>query len=71
MEIPKLGVELELQPLAYATVTAMWDLSHVCNLPHGSQQLQILNPLIKAWDQTCILMDTSHIHFHCAMAGTS
>ena len=31
MEVPRLGVELELQLPAYATVTAMWDLSHVSN----------------------------------------
>ena len=25
MEVPRLGVELELQPLAYTTATATWD----------------------------------------------
>ena len=45
MEVPRLGVELELQPLAYATATAMQDPSHVCNLHHSSWQCQILNPL--------------------------
>ena len=33
MEVPSLGVESELQPLAYATATAMPDPSQVCNLP--------------------------------------
>ena len=28
VEVPRLGVELELQLLAYATATAMWDVSH-------------------------------------------
>ena len=46
MEIPRLGVESEL--LAYATATAMPDLSHVCNLQHRSQQCQSLNPLSEA-----------------------
>ena len=30
MEIPRLGVESELQPLAYPTATVTSDLSHVC-----------------------------------------
>ena len=33
----------------------------ICNLHHSSQQHQILNPLSKATDQTCILMDTSQV----------
>ena len=45
MEGPSLGVESELQLPAYATATAMPDLSHVCDLYHSSQQHQILNPL--------------------------
>ena len=47
-----LGVESELQVLAYTTATtAMPDLSHICNLHHSSQQCLILNPLSKARDQ--------------------
>ena len=42
MEVPRLGAELELQPPAYTTVTAMWDLHH------SSQQHHILNPLVEA-----------------------
>ena len=49
MEVPRLGVELELQ-LAYATATATRDLSHVCNLHHSSWQRRILNLLSKARD---------------------
>ena len=47
MEVPSLGVELELQLLAYATATAMHgcDLSCVCNLHYSSWQHWILNPL--------------------------
>ena len=58
MEVPRLGVELELQLLAYTTATAMPDLSHIFNLCHILQQRQILNPLSEAVDPTCILMDT-------------
>ena len=61
MEVPKLGVELELQVLAYTTATATQDPSHICNLHHNSEQCQILNPLSKARDRTHILMDTSQI----------
>ena len=57
-------------PLAYTTATAMPDLSHVHNLHHSSQQHQILNPLSKARDQTCILMDASQVRFHLATMGT-
>ena len=32
MEVPRLEVTLELQPLPYTTATAMWDPSYVCNL---------------------------------------
>ena len=32
MEIPRLGVESDLQLLTYTTATAMQDLSHVCDL---------------------------------------
>ena len=59
MEVPGLGVELDLQPPAYATATAMPDLSHVFYLHHSSWQHRILNPLREARDQTRILMDTS------------
>ena len=42
MEVLRLGVELELQLLAYATATATWDLSCVCDLYHSSWQCWIL-----------------------------
>ena len=35
---------------------------------HGNARS--FNPLSKARDQTCVLMDTSLIHFHCATMGT-
>ena len=37
MEVPRLGVESELQLPATATVTAMQDQSHLCNLHHSSR----------------------------------
>ena len=44
MEVPRvLGIELEVQLLAYATATTMRDLSHVCDLHHHSRRLWILN----------------------------
>ena len=48
MEVPGLGVESELQLLAYTTATAMQD--PVYNLYHSSWQHQILNPLGEARD---------------------
>ena len=39
-------------------------------LYHSSRQYQILNPLSEARDQTCNLMVTSQIRFHCATMGT-
>ena len=62
MEVPRLGVELELWLSAYITATAMPYLSHGCDLHHSSQQCPILNPLNKARDLICILMDTSWVH---------
>ena len=48
MEVPRLGVESQMYPLAYATATVMPDPSHVCDFHHSSQQGRILNPLSKA-----------------------
>ena len=70
MEVPRLGVQLELKPPAYATATATQDPSHICNLYHSSLQHWILNPLSEARDRTFILMDTSQIRFCWATTGT-
>ena len=61
MEVPRLGVNLELVLLAYATAIATQYLSCVCDLHHSSWQCQILNQLNKAGDQICVLMDTSGV----------
>ena len=70
MEVPKLGVELELQLLAYTIATAMPDPSHTCNLHHSSWQRWNLNPLSRAGDRTCIPMDTSWVCYPWATTGT-
>ena len=50
MEIPRLGVETELQLLATATV--MPDPSRVCDLHHSSWQCWTPDPLNKPRDRT-------------------
>jgi len=52
MEVPRLGVELELQPPAYATATAIQDPSQVCELQNRWQQFGILNAQSETRDQT-------------------
>ena len=43
MEVPRPGVESELQPPAYTTATAMPDLSHVCDLdPEPASQRMLV-----------------------------
>ena len=64
MEVSRLGVDLELQLLAYTTVTAPWETSCSGDLHHTAQHRQILKALSKARDQTCVLMDTSQVHYH-------
>ena len=58
MEVPRSGVESELQLPAYtkATATATQDLNHVCDLYCSSRQHRILNPLIEARGGTLILL---------------
>ena len=70
MEVPRLGVESELQLPACTTATATQDSSHICNLQHSSHQRPILNPLIKARDWNCILMDASWVRYHWATMET-
>ena len=41
IEVPRLGVELEVQLQAYTTATAIPDPSHICNLHRSLQQHRI------------------------------
>ena len=70
MEVPRLGVQLELQLLAYTTATATPDLSLVCNIRHSSRQCRIFNPLSEARDETRNLTVPSWIRFLWAKTGT-
>ena len=70
MEVPRLGVESELQLPAYTTVTAMWDWICACNLHCSSRQHRILNPLSEAKDWTHGPMDPSLVGYHWATMGT-
>ena len=72
MEVPRLGVESELQLPAYATATATAtpDPSCVCDLHDSSRQRQILKAMGEARDRTQNLMVPSRIRFRCATTGT-
>ena len=52
MEVLRLGVQSEIQLLAYTSATAMPDPSHGCDLHHSLPQCQILNLLSEARDRT-------------------
>ena len=69
MEVPRLGVQLELQLPAYTTATATLVPRRVWDLYHSSRQCQILNPLSEARDRTRNLMVSSQFRFCCAMMG--
>ena len=62
MEVPRQGIEQELQLPADVTAAATRDPSRVIDLHHSSWQQWILNPLREARDQTRILMDPSPVH---------
>ena len=68
MEVPRLGVESELQLPAYSTATQ--DPNRICYLHHSSWQHRILNPLWEARDPTWVLMDTNQVHYCWATMGT-
>ena len=70
MEVPTLGVELELQQPSYVKASAMWNPIHIHDLHRSSWQHQIPNSLSKARDRTHLLTGTSHIRFHCTTRGT-
>ena len=58
IEVPRLGVQCELQLLAYAT--AVWDPSPEPRLQLMPQQ-RIINPLSEARDRSQVFTDTSPV----------
>ena len=70
MEVPRLGVESELQLLAYTTAIATWNLSSIQDPHWSSRQCWIPDPLNEGRDRTLFFRDTSQIHFHCAAMET-
>ena len=58
MEVPGLGVESELQLLAYTLATATRDLSRIWHLHRSLWSFQTPKLLSEARDRTCILMDS-------------
>ena len=66
MDVPRLGIQSELQLPATATATATPDPSLDFDLHHRSEQRRILDPLRKARDRTRNFM----VRFRCATMGT-
>ena len=66
VEVPRPGVQSELQLPAYTPATATSDPSHVCDPRDSSWQCQIHNPLSKARYRTCNLKVPIRIRFRCA-----
>ena len=50
MDASRLGLQLELQLLAYTTATATPDPSQICDLCHSLWQRWLLNPPSKGWN---------------------
>ena len=50
MEVPSLGVKLELQLQVFIRAIAMPDPNHVSDLHHSAQQRRILNTLSRTRD---------------------
>ena len=71
MEVPRLGIQMELQLLAYAVAAVTPDLSRTCDLHHTSWQHWILNPLSRARDRTCIPMDACWVRDPLSHNGSS
>ena len=65
MEVPRLGLESELQLPACTTATAIPDLSCICDLCCScSWQYQSFNPLSEARYWTCILTEARWVLFY-------
>ena len=71
MEVPRLGVQSDLQLMTSATATATRDLSYICDVHHSSRQCRIPDPLYEARDQTTVLMNTSQICSPCTTGDSS
>ena len=69
MEVPRQGVEWELQLLAYTTATATPDPSHICDLNPTSRQCQIINPLRPGIEPKSSQI-TTWVCYHRATVGT-
>ena len=63
MDVPRLGVNSELQLPDYVRATATQDLATSVTYTTAHCQRWILYPLSEARDGTRILMDTSQIRF--------
>ena len=70
MEVPRLGIKLELQLPAYTRATATLDPSHICDVCCSLWQCQILNTTSEARNWTLILMDTSQVLNQLSHMGT-
>ena len=71
MEVLRLGVQSELQLLAYATATATPDPSPICHLHRSSQQCWILTTVSEAGGQARVLADASQVHSPLSHNGNS
>ena len=56
MDVPRLGVQLEMQLPTYTTATAMQDLSLVITYTAAQGNAGSFNLLSEAKDRTCILV---------------
>ena len=61
MEVPRLGVELELQLPAYTTATATWDWAVSVTYHAACGHAGSFNQLSKDRDPNHILMDTAQV----------
>ena len=70
MEVPRLGVKLELQLLASVSATAVQGSKPHLPLTTQLMAMPVLNPLSEARDGTHILMDTSWVCYCWATTET-
>ena len=70
MEVPRLGVQSELQLPAYTTATATRGPSCIFDLHHSFRQHQIRNPRSEARDRTASSWILVGLVNHWAMKGT-